>query len=60
MIRSHRFPLRHPKFDPRHRSHIRLCELSEKAHEKVKRGTTIDDIDGEIDENVRKLWNIGS
>ena len=47
-----------PKFNPDNKIRKRLAELSEDAHELVKRGISIEDIQKEINLLVRKLWNI--
>jgi len=49
-----------PKFDSKDKIHIKLSELSENAHNSVKRGSDINDIEKEINEVVKKLWNIKS
>jgi len=49
-----------PKFDSKDKIHIKLSELSENAHNSVKRGSDIIDIEKEINEVVKKLWNIKS
>jgi hypothetical protein len=36
----------------------KLAELSEKAHDFVRKGKDIKDIEDEINSNVLKLWNI--
>jgi len=47
-----------PCFDDRNEIHDRLAELSEKAHNLVKKGKDVGDIQKEINSVVRKLWNI--
>jgi len=49
-----------PKFDPHDKQHVSLFELSLKAHELVKAGKAVDDIQKEIDSAARRLWNIKS
>jgi hypothetical protein len=47
-----------PKFNPKNRIHSKLAELSEEAHNRVKRSADISDLEKEINHNVEKLWNI--
>ncbi|PIV54994.1 hypothetical protein COY52_06275 [Candidatus Desantisbacteria bacterium CG_4_10_14_0_8_um_filter_48_22] len=47
-----------PKFDPKNKIHMKLAELSEEAHNRVKRDAGISEIEKEIDSEVGKLWNI--
>ncbi len=47
-----------PKFNPKNKIHFELAELSEKAHELVKRNQDIKDIEERINELALKLWNI--
>ncbi len=47
-----------PLFDNNNKTHKKLAELSEKAHDLVRRSKSINDIEKEIDLMVRKLWNI--
>ena len=47
-----------PPFDNSNKTHNKLAELSEKAHNLVKRGKSIEDVQGEINLVVKKLWNI--
>ena len=49
-----------PKFDSRNRLHVRLAELSEEAHALVKADKPTDEVQKQVDEAVRKLWNIKS
>jgi len=49
-----------PKFNEKDELHMKLAELSERAHELVKKGLDISDLEKEINEAVRKLWNIKS
>lgn len=46
-----------PKFDEKNKIHKKLSELSEEAHEKVKRNADITDIQNEINSEVKKIWN---
>ena len=47
-----------PRFDADNKLHRKLSELSEKAHQRVKTGKSIEDIEKEINTVVKKLWNI--
>ncbi len=47
-----------PKFNPDNKTHMRLAELSEEAHNLVKKGKPVEDVENGIDDLVRKLWNI--
>jgi type I restriction-modification system DNA methylase subunit len=47
-----------PKFNPKNKIRRKLAELSEKAHDFVKKGKDIKEIQDEINSNVLKLWNI--
>jgi hypothetical protein len=47
-----------PKFKQSNRVHKKLAELSEKAHDFVKKSKDIKEIENEIKSNVLKLWNI--
>jgi hypothetical protein len=47
-----------PRFNPSNKTHRELAELSEKAHELVKRGKKIGDIEKQLNTAVKKLWNI--
>jgi hypothetical protein len=49
-----------PKFDPNNRLHARLAELSEEAHTLVKADKPTDEVQEQVDEAARKLWNIRS
>jgi hypothetical protein len=49
-----------PKFDPKNKLHARLAELSEEAHTLVKTDKPTDEVQKQVDEAVRKLWNIKS
>jgi type I restriction-modification system DNA methylase subunit len=49
-----------PKFNGNKRLHHRLAELSEEAHELVKKGKPIAEIEQEINSLVEELWNIKS
>ncbi len=49
-----------PKFDAKNKLHARLAELSEEAHALVKADKATDEIERQVDEAVRKLWNIKS
>ncbi|MEW6685461.1 MAG: hypothetical protein AB1393_04565 [Candidatus Edwardsbacteria bacterium] len=51
-------PLAIPQFDPNNKIHKKLAELSEEAHNHVKRDIDISDIEKEINSEVEKLWNI--
>lgn len=47
-----------PKFNPKNKIRRKLAELSEKAHDFVKKGKDIKEIEDEINLYVKKLWNI--
>lgn len=47
-----------PKFNPLNKIHKKLAELSIKAHNRVKNTQSIEDIEKEINELVKGLWNI--
>jgi hypothetical protein len=47
-----------PKFKSDNKIHRKLAELSEDAHSLVQQGKPTEDIANEINELVRKLWNI--
>ncbi len=47
-----------PKFNPNNKVHKKLAFLSLEAHNKVKNGQPIEDIESEIDQTARRLWNI--
>ena len=47
-----------PRFDNNNKTHKKLAELSEKAHNLVKKGKSIESIEQEINLVVKKLWNI--
>lgn len=47
-----------PEFNEDNKIHMRLAELSEAAHERVRRGDPIKDIEEEINRLARELWNI--
>ncbi|MCL4476011.1 MAG: hypothetical protein M1508_07285 [Nitrospirae bacterium] len=47
-----------PKFNPDNKIHMKLAELSEEAHNLVKKGKPAEHFENEIDDLVRKLWNI--
>ncbi|MBI3575675.1 MAG: hypothetical protein HY083_08505 [Gammaproteobacteria bacterium] len=49
-----------PKFDEKNKLHRELSELSEEAHRRVARGEEIDDVDKQVNQAVRRLWNIKS
>lgn len=49
-----------PKFDSNNKIHQKLAELSEEAHNRVKRGADISGLEKEINSEVKKLWNIKS
>lgn len=49
-----------PKFDPTDKLHARLAELSEEAHALVKADKPTDEVQKQVDEAARKLWNIKS
>jgi len=47
-----------PRFNNSNETHKQLAELSEKAHNFVKRGKSIEDIEKQINTVAKKLWNI--
>ena len=47
-----------PCFNNSNETHKQLAELSEKAHNLVKRGKSKVDIENQINTVVKKLWNI--
>ncbi|OGW45613.1 MAG: hypothetical protein A2Y66_09045 [Nitrospirae bacterium RBG_13_41_22] len=47
-----------PKFDADNKIHKRLMKLSEDAHGLVQKGKSVEEIEKEINDLVRKLWNI--
>ncbi len=47
-----------PKFKPDNRVHLKLSQLSEDAHNLVQKGKAVEDVETEINDLVRKLWNI--
>ncbi len=52
--------LRIPCFDPENPLHVLVSDLSQKAHQRVARGSDIQEIQEEIDSAVKQLWNITS
>ncbi|MBM4331350.1 MAG: hypothetical protein FJ117_09035 [Deltaproteobacteria bacterium] len=46
------------KFDSNQEIHIRIAELSQKAHTLVAQGKEIEEIQSDLDEAVETLWNI--
>ncbi|MBI4649483.1 MAG: N-6 DNA methylase [Bacteroidia bacterium] len=49
-----------PEFSRKNKIHKKLAELSEKAHNFVKKNADISDIEKQINMEVLKLWNIKS
>lgn len=49
-----------PKFDNQNKLHAHIVELSQKAHELVAQSKEIEEVQGEIDKAVERLWNIKS
>jgi len=47
-----------PRFDNSNKIHKKLADLSEKAHNLVKKGKSIESVENEINLVVKKLWNI--
>lgn len=49
-----------PKFDPKNNLHLRIAELSQKAHKAAKRGeeAAIGEIEEKIDELAANLWRL--
>lgn len=49
-----------PKFNSNNRVHIRISDLSQKAHGLVVQGKKIEELQTELDEAVERLWTIKS
>jgi hypothetical protein len=49
-----------PKFDESARDHLKIVELSQKAHSFVVQGKGIEEIQSDLNEAVVRLWNIKS
>ena len=49
-----------PKFNGNNRIHIKIAELSQKAHNLVVKGKEIEKLQNELNEAVERLWNIKS
>lgn len=49
-----------PQFDSENRLHNKLADLSLEAHNLITRGEDVSDQEAEINETVRRLWNIKS
>lgn len=47
-----------PEFKSDNKVHRKLSELSEEAHNLVQKGKSTEDVEKEINELVRRLWNI--
>jgi len=47
-----------PLFNNNNKTHKKLAELSEKAHDLIKRGKNTEDVERQINTVVTKLWNI--
>jgi hypothetical protein len=49
-----------PKFNSDNKIHIKMAELSQKAHNLVAQGKEIEKLQDELNEAVERLWNIKS
>ena len=49
-----------PKFSSNNKIHMKIVELSQKAHDLVAQGKEIGKLQDELNEAVEKLWNIKS
>ena len=49
-----------PKFNSDNKIHMKIAELSQKAHNLVAQGKEIEKLQNELDEAVERLWNIKS
>ena len=49
-----------PKFNGNNRIHMKIAELSKKAHALVAQGKSIEDLQNDLNEAVERLWNIKS
>jgi len=47
-----------PKFDERQRIHVKIAELSRKAHSLVAQGKGIEELEKDLNGMVERLWNI--
>lgn len=50
--------IRIPKFNPENNLHLRLAELSQKAHEETAKGNDVSEIEEEIDLLTAKIWGL--
>lgn len=49
-----------PKFNGNNRIHIKIAEISQKAHDLVVKGKEIEKLQNELNEAGKELWNIKS
>jgi len=49
-----------PKFDGHQRIHVKIAELSQKAHSLVAQGKGIEELEKDLNGMVERLWNIKS
>jgi type I restriction-modification system DNA methylase subunit len=49
-----------PKFSSNNKIHMKIVELSQRAHDLVTQGREIEKLQDELNEAVKKLWNIKS
>ena len=47
-----------PKFNGNNRIHIKIAELSQKAHNLVAQGKGAGELHSDLNEAVQKLWSI--
>ena len=47
-----------PKFNSNNRIHMKIVELSQKAHNLVAQGKDVGELQSDLNEAVQKLWNI--
>jgi hypothetical protein len=47
-----------PKFNGNNRTHMKIAELSKKAHALVAQRESIEDLQNDLNEAVERLWNI--
>lgn len=50
--------IRIPKFNPENNLHLKLSELSQKAHEETAKGNDVSEIEEEIDLLTAKIWGL--
>ena len=49
-----------PKFNSNNKIHMKIAELSQKAHNLVAQGKEIEELQNDLNEAVERLWNIKS